>query len=312
MKKIVIILLAVLPIFLIVVISFAGRVFSEVSHVTIESVHFVDDLENKMSNTIIPMNKGDQYKLNVKILPDLASDKGVTYKSSNEDICTVSPDGLVYAVGNELGIAFITVTTNERQLTDRIGINVTNTNVESVDIIDKHGSQIDSVVMSAQDTIDLECIVNPWSALDKSVIWESSDTSIVSVDGLGTIFAKKAGTAIITVRTKDGNKTDTCLVTVNEEKPKLAFDFTSNPNIKPIGTSGFGYSTSLREINIKDYLIYDPSIVNIENVVISVTSGNATYDASTGMLIISGDFVSVVAELNDGSGLKTSINIMIE
>lgn len=56
--------------------------------------------------------------------------------------------------------------------------------------------------------------VKPDNATNKNVIWESSDSNVVTVDKSGNVTAKKAGKATITVKTEDGNFMDTCEVTV--------------------------------------------------------------------------------------------------
>ena len=56
--------------------------------------------------------------------------------------------------------------------------------------------------------------ITPSTALNKSVSWSSSDTSIASIDANGVIIAKKPGTVTITVTTVDGNKTATLTLTV--------------------------------------------------------------------------------------------------
>lgn len=310
MKKIVIILLAVLPIFLIVVISFAGRVFSEVSHVNVEKVEFVDDTENPYSDDkVIYMSKGETLQLKIKIYPELATDKRVTYISNDLDICTVDESGIVSAVGNKLGIAVITVKTVEKGMTDRIRINVTNKSVDYVRIIDSKGTDVEYVEMAAKDTIQLFNEVGPWSAENKKVKWTSSDPSIVQIDeNVGRMYAIKPGTVVITVTTVEGGKTDTCVVTVNDQQAKLSFNFDSNPDIRP---SGNGYQTTLKEFNLKDYLIYDQNTVNPENIVIEVSS-NASYNAETGILTVNeSGLVTITAKLNDGSGVTTTIYLLV-
>lgn len=54
--------------------------------------------------------------------------------------------------------------------------------------------------------------VLPEGALDKSVIWESSDNLIAEVDGEGTITLKAEGKAVISAKTVDGGLTATCRV----------------------------------------------------------------------------------------------------
>ncbi|EPE5970708.1 Ig-like domain-containing protein [Escherichia coli] len=62
---------------------------------------------------------------------------------------------------------------------------------------------------------DIQVTITPSDATDKSFTIESDHPEIVSVDGK-TCTALKAGQAVLTIKTTDGNKTATCTVTVNE------------------------------------------------------------------------------------------------
>lgn len=61
-----------------------------------------------MSQKTASLKVGDTTKLTATIAPDNATNKSVTYKSSNENIATVAPDGTVTAVAE--GSANITAT----------------------------------------------------------------------------------------------------------------------------------------------------------------------------------------------------------
>ncbi|MDT2738101.1 Ig-like domain-containing protein [Enterococcus pseudoavium] len=69
-----------------------------------------------------------------------------------------------------------------------------------------------SLVVGANET--LTATVLPADATDKTVTWKSSDAAKVTVDAQGKLVAVAAGTADITVTTKDGSKTAKCTVTV--------------------------------------------------------------------------------------------------
>jgi len=58
--------------------------------------------------------------------------------------------------------------------------------------------------------------VSPENAADKSVTYSSSDETIATVDNTGKITGVAEGSAIITVTTTDGGKTDTSTITVKE------------------------------------------------------------------------------------------------
>ena len=80
-----------------------------------------------------------------------------------------------------------------------------------------------SLTVGGTDTLTAK--VEPDTATDKSVNWESSNPDVATVDN-GVVTAKAPGTATITVTTADGSHTATCTVTV--EKP-----YTPPPYIPP-------------------------------------------------------------------------------
>ena len=312
MKKFVIILLTILPIFLIVVISFAGKIIAEINPISVESVSFVDGLENKYDeNHIIKINKGDTYQTKIKIYPELATNKLVTYTSSDLDVCTIDENGLVTAIGNKLTTATIIVKTFDSDKIAKILILVTDEKVSSVAIKDSLDNKVEELKINVGDSIQLTASVEPFTAINKKVIWTSSDSSIVSVGHYdGKIVAKKQGTATITVTTVDGGHTDTCVVTVGDGKAKLAFDFSENDNIYPKNDV---YITKQNKIRLIDYISYDEEAISLEDIVITLNSGPAELDVTTGILTINAiGPVTVTASVNDGSGIKITITLFLE
>ena len=76
-----------------------------------------------------------------------------------------------------------------------------------------------SLSLEKGTTSTLTATVSPSNASNKKVTWTSSNTKVATVDKNGKVTAKAAGTATITVKTADGNKTATCKITVKETKP---------------------------------------------------------------------------------------------
>lgn len=74
-----------------------------------------------------------------------------------------------------------------------------------------------AVELTEGATVTLEATVNPSNATEKAVTWSSDNASVATVSN-GTVTAVKAGSATVTVTTKDGGKTARCAVTV---KPKV-------------------------------------------------------------------------------------------
>ena len=65
-------------------------------------------------------------------------------------------------------------------------------------------------------TAQLTATVSPDDAPNKAVSWKSSNTKVAKVDSDGLVKAVGAGTATITVTTKQGKKTAKCKVTVKK------------------------------------------------------------------------------------------------
>lgn len=71
------------------------------------------------------------------------------------------------------------------------------------------------VSLRANETATLSVTVLPAFATDKSIIWTSSDTSVATVDQVGTVKAIGVGEATITATAADGSgRSASCMVTV--------------------------------------------------------------------------------------------------
>ena len=81
----------------------------------------------------------------------------------------------------------------------------------------------DALNLFVGDSQTLTATVEPDDATDKTVTWESSNTDVATVSD-GKVTAVSPGTAIITVKTADGNKTATCTVTVTAKTYNLSVD----------------------------------------------------------------------------------------
>ena len=81
--------------------------------------------------------------------------------------------------------------------------------------------------MKTGETQTLTATVTPDYAADKTIAWSSSDEAVAAVDAEGVVKAVGRGTANITVTTKDGQKTDTCVVTVKEDIAQIELDKTA-------------------------------------------------------------------------------------
>ena len=143
---------------------------------------------------------GETVTLTATVKPDDATDKTVTWTSSDESVATVS-NGVVIA--KKVGTATIYAKAGDKTAT--CAITVVATSVTSVSL-DKTTASL-----KAGETVTLTATVKPDDATDKTVTWSTSDASVAMVEN-GVITAKNVGTA--TIYAKAGDKTATCAITV--------------------------------------------------------------------------------------------------
>ena len=150
---------------------------------------------------------GATTQVNVGYTPSDTNVKNITYTSSSESIATVSNTGLVTGVAQ--GSATITATAQTASGTTSASTTITITPIAVTGVSLSSNSE----TVKVGKTVTLVPTVSPTNATNKNVNWSSSDTSIATVND-GVVTGVAAGTATITVRTVDGNKTATCTVVV--------------------------------------------------------------------------------------------------
>jgi uncharacterized protein YjdB len=152
------------------------------------------------------IEEGSSLQLTATVTPDNATDKSVTWSSSDASIATVDSNGKV--TGVKVGTATITATTAN-------GLTATCELVVKANVVECYGISLnlESAEVEEGSCIQLAATVTPDNATDKSVSWSTSDASIANVDSKGKVTGMKAGTAAITATTANG-LTATCTVTV--------------------------------------------------------------------------------------------------
>jgi len=125
---------------------------------------------------------------------------------------TVTPAG--GTILNAVGYQDVLVTYSEGGITHKQSFTVTVNPLLPTGVTVSPASK----TLNIGNTTQLSATVTPNNATDKSVTWSSDKTSVAEVSSTGKVTARAAGTATITVKTKSGNKTATCRITVNPIK----------------------------------------------------------------------------------------------
>ena len=181
--------------------------------------------------------KVDEYNAKVSQINNQVKDKLPMYNDSN---WTKTTDGsfkvnLTQFSGKKSFSIWAKLVTGTNTYYDQeiYSMNGTKPTEVSVTSVSLNKSTLD---IKVGETATLTATINPTNATNKNVTWESDNTQIATVDTAGKITAIKEGTAKITVKTKDGNYTATCIVTVSKNDGIV---WTDPSNIKFTVTEDF-------------------------------------------------------------------------
>jgi uncharacterized protein YjdB len=169
-----------------------------------------------------PLTTGNTYQLVATVLPSGATNKAVSWSSSNGSVATVNSSGLVTGVAS--GTATITVTTADGNYTATATATVT-VGVASVSL------NVSTATLSIAQTVQLVATVLPSNASNKSVTWSTNNSGVATVNSSGLVTAVAGGVAVITVRTSDGSYTATTTVTVSGATAIIVRSITVNKTI---------------------------------------------------------------------------------
>lgn len=157
-----------------------------------------------LDKTTLDLQEGESTTLSATVLPENATDKTVTWSSSNTSVATVDENGKVTAI--TAGTTTIKAQAEEQFSTCSVTVKTRVIPISSIEISRTR------FYLSEGETEKLSVTINPDNATDKSIIWESNATGIVSVDQNGKITAVSIGEATITA--KAGQMSVSCSVTV--------------------------------------------------------------------------------------------------
>ena len=181
--------------------------------------------------------KVDEYNAKVSQINNQVKDKLPMYNDSN---WTKTTDGsfkvnLTQFSGKKSFSIWAKLVTGTNTYYDQeiYSMNGTKPTEVSVTSVSLNKSTLD---IKVGETATLTATINPTNATNKNVTWESDNTQIATVDTAGKVTAIKEGTAKITVKTKDGNYTATCIVTVSKNDGIV---WTDPSNIKFTVTEDF-------------------------------------------------------------------------
>lgn len=237
-----------------------------------------------LNKTSANLTVGDTLSVTATVKPTNASNKGVSWSSSNANVATVSQNGKITA--KSAGTATITVKTTDGNKTANIKVNVTNP-IPTIIAVTGVSLNKNNLSLETGSNETLIATVNPNNATNKNVFWSSSNTNVATVSQNGKVTAVGAGTATITVTTESGGKTAMANITVTNpsidvtsvtlNKNNLSLEIGSNEtliaNVHPGNATNKNVSWSSNNTSI--------ATVSQNGKVTAVSAGTATITVTT-------------------------------
>ena len=164
------------------------------------------------SNTL-PLVVGDTKTLTATVAPSNATNKAVTWTSSDTTKAIITGTGLsVTVTAVAAGTATITVKTIDGNFEKTCSVTVT----EPVLVTSVSVSPSTLLILEGTKAT-LTAAVTPSNATKPAVTWSTSDANVATVSSAGLVTAVAVGSAAITATTVDGSDiTASCVVTVYE------------------------------------------------------------------------------------------------
>ncbi len=217
----------------------------------------------------LSMHIGETETITATLNPDNATDKSVTWSSSDVSVATVT-EGKVTA--KKSGTAIITAKSGSCMARCTVTI-----------LVDTESITLDRTTLSIAigEAAQLTATVKPDDVTDKNVNWTSSDESVAKVDN-GMVTAVNAGMA--TIIAKSGYKTAVCVVTVIVPTGSVTIDKTVLS--LPVGET-VQLTAIVKPDNATDKTVVwtssDESVAMVDNgKVTALKAGKATITAKCG------------------------------
>ncbi|MDD6796928.1 MAG: Ig-like domain-containing protein [Clostridia bacterium] len=246
------------------------------------------------------LNIGAAATLKASVGTETATNKSITWSSSNTGVCSVV-DGTIY--GNYPGVAVITATAADGSgVSDTCIVRVVNP-VTSITI------EPSEVKILVGDYYKLKATVLPENATIKDLRWESSNDAIATVDSDGEIVGVAVGKCKITAYSKDGNEVKgSCSVYVSPVVKISSLKINSSEITMLAGKTRklTSYITPTNTTESVDWYSTDTSIVVVDSTGTITTVGPGIAD-----VVVYGGLTNISAscKVHSLALSKTSINL---
>ena len=237
-----------------------------------------------ISKNSIVVTEGDINKLQATVSPADATNKSVTWKSSDASVVSVDQNGEI--VAKKVGSAAITVTSEDGMKTASCNVVVE----ERVILVTAVTLNKTELTLYENESEKLTAVVVPADATYKDIEWSSNNEDVATVDAEGNVTALKEGTAQISATAQNSTIKSVCTVVVEKK-------------VIPVTAVSLNYLTLVVDLNETGKLvpIFEPTDASNRNITwISDDEAVATVDSNGNVVGVSYGNTTVTATTEDG------------
>lgn len=181
--------------------------------------HSSEIVSISINNPKLELYEGTMMQVGITTVPFSITNENLVWETSNNDIITVNEYGVVTA--NKIGNAKVKVIYRSNpKVFAEAKINVVEKPKSEV-VAESIELDIYSTTIYIDGSLSLSATVLPITATNKSIIWESSNIDIATVDSDGVVVAQKPGVVTITAKLKENPLIEAKCEIIVEERELL-------------------------------------------------------------------------------------------
>lgn len=227
----------------------------------------------------IKLGANNPFKLEYTITPSNATAEKPIWSSSNDKVAIVDEDGNVTGVGK--GTSVITASAAD-------GSNKTATCKVTISPVESIKMSKTTLSIKEGAKASLKATISPSSAVNKNVLWKSSDEEIVKIDEKGSILAVKNGAATVMAQSEENSEliaecrvvVETPVTSIKLNASKAALSTSESYNQLQLVASVLPEQASNKEVLWKSS---NESVATVteDGLVTAVSQGTASITATT-------------------------------
>ena len=259
----------------------------------------------------LSLKAGESGTLTATITPSNATNKSISWSSSDTSVATISGTGLSGSV-KAVGVGTATITAKAGEYTATATVTVVDENepvadIESITIAPKQ------ITIVSGSSAQLKATITTDSIEDVTVNWSSSDTSVATVSGSGleaAVSAVSAGTAVITATVGDVSAKATVTVVDEEEDPDYVY--VSEITLSRTKVSLMEGKTFSIEADVTPYdADYSDIYWESDDESVATVDWDWEDDTEATITAVSEGTATITAYAKDGSGVSASCTITV-